>query len=84
MVYKSNNIGTCCREFRRVENLSVNTMAKRSNCSPQMITAFERGENVSGRILLEYVKNGLVIVGVNDEGCYICRNVKEGELIGYR
>lgn len=83
MVYKSSSIGSCCREFRRVENISVNTMAKRSKCSPQMITAFERGENVSGRLLLEYVKSGLVIVGVID-GDYICRNLKEGELIGHR
>ncbi len=83
MVYRYNNIGECCREFRKDKNISVNIMAKRSKCSPQMITAFERGENVSGRILLEYVKNGLVIVGVNDDDFYICRNVKEGELSGY-
>jgi len=83
MIYRYNNIGACCREFRKDKNITVNVMAKRSGCSPQMITAFERSENMSGRILLEYVKNGLVIMGVNDDDFYICRNRREGELVGY-
>jgi hypothetical protein len=48
-------------------------MAKYSGCCEQNITAFERGENISGRILLEYVRRGLMILGVDDD-MYICKD----------
>lgn len=73
MIYRYNTIGECCREWRRDKNISVSDMAKYIGCCQQNITAFERGENVSGRLLLEYVAHGLMILGVEDD-LYICKD----------
>lgn len=73
MIYRYSNIGECCREWRRDKNISVADMAAYIGCCQQNITAFERGENISGRILLEYVARGLMILGVEDD-LYICKD----------
>ena len=73
MIYRSNTIGECCREWRKDKNISVADMAAYCDCCQQNITAFERGENISGRILLEYVRRGLAIIGVIDD-LYICKD----------
>jgi transcriptional regulator with XRE-family HTH domain len=77
MIYRFNTIGECCREWRRDKNISASDMAKYIGCCHQNITAFERGENISGRILLEYVARGLMILGVEDD-LYICKD-REGK-----
>lgn len=73
MIYRFNTIGECCREWRKDKNISVADMALYCDCCQQNITAFERGENISGRILLEYVRRGLSIITVSD-GLYICKD----------
>ena len=80
MIYRFNTIGECCREWRRDKNISVSDMAAYIGCCQQNITAFERGENISGRLLLEYVARGLMIVGVDDD-LYICKDREDNKLI---
>lgn len=79
MRYRSNIIGQCCRDWRKDKNISALNMAKYAGCCEQNITAFERGENISGRILLEYVRRGLMILGVDDD-MYICKDRGSGIL----
>ena len=72
MIYRYSNIGECCREWRRDKNISVADMAAYIGCCQQNITAFERGENISGKILLSYIQRGLKLVEWSDD-FYICR-----------
>lgn len=83
MIYRFNTIGECCREWRRDKNISVSDMAKYIGCCQQNITAFERGENISGRLLLEYVARGLMILGVEDD-LYICKDREAIEALGHK
>lgn len=76
MQYRYNTIGACCREWRKDKNITASEMASYIGCCEQNITAFERGENVSGKILLEYVARGLMLLGVAD-GLYICQDRNE-------
>lgn len=71
MLYRENNIGACCRKWREDVNITVAEMATFCECTPQNITAFERGENLSGRILLQYVKKGLIIYSYEDD-LFVC------------
>ncbi len=71
MIYRHNNIGTCCRLWREDVNITIAEMAEYCNCRPQNITAFERGETTSGRLLLQYVKKGLSIIAYEDD-FFIC------------
>ena len=72
MIYRFNNIGECCREWRKDNNITVGEMAAYNDCTIQNITAFERGENISGKILLSYIRRGLKVVEWCDD-LYICR-----------
>lgn len=75
MIYRFNSIGNCCREWRKDKNISIEEMASRNGCTTQNITAFERGENVSGKILLSYIREGLAVVGFDDD-LFICKDVR--------
>lgn len=74
MQYRFSNIGACCRAWREDKNIKVNDMADFCECRPQNITAFERGEILSGRLILAYVKKGLVILTYEDD-LYICEDI---------
>lgn len=78
MIYRENNIGACCRAWREDKNITVADMANYSNCKPQNITAFERGETLSGRILLNYVKKGLVLLAYSED-MFICDDINAFE-----
>lgn len=80
MMYRFNTIGECCREWRKDNNISIAEMADYANCCQQNITAFERGENLSGRLILEYVNRGLSILGVNSDNLYVCQDARGAKI----
>ena len=80
LIYRYNTIGECCREWRKDKNISIMDMAEYCNCTNQNISAFERGENISGRILMEYVRRGLSILAVVDD-LYICKDNNGGIIL---
>lgn len=76
MIYRYANIGEAAREWRRDSNFTLSDIATRIGCTTQNITAFERGESVSGKILLGYVRIGFAIYGFVDD-LFICGSCRE-------